>query len=484
MKSALVRLAAPEWNTLTDVIFSRYPNKEWATFARFGWRATDQNLVITLASVGPPEGTDLDKRVGHVAITEPYTLRIALTAERHNLAVGVIHSHPKECPPIASSIDDDMDEYYSSYFGGFAPDRPYVSLIASVVGGEMSLSGRIYWQDQWLRVSRFSVERTPVRTWTEGISINAQYQQRERTQRLSAAFGLEAAGRLRQSTVAVIGAGGTGSAAIEVLARAGVGHLVLVDPDHISESNLERVHGSRPEDVAVKKAKVALASEHVKSIDPTCEVESIIGSLPQKEILDAIVNADVVLGCTDQQHSRLALSDVAVRYLVPAIDCGVLLEGKDGKVTGQVLQLVRFLARDACALCRGMIDSSRVAQELMTEEEKTNRRNAADEARRQNGAADAYWRDLPQLNTVGYLTTVAGALAAGYAIGWLTGRFDPPFERLQMNLVAPYLDVTDQEQPPRPECICHRIRGWADQGIADALVSAPAHWPAAKFVGA
>jgi len=89
----------------------------------------------------------------------------------------------------------------------------------------------------------------------------------------------------------------------------------------------------------------------------------------------------------------------------------------------------------------------------------------------------AYWFEQPQLNTVGYLTTATGALAAGYAIGWLTGRFDPPFSRLQMNLMAPYLDVTDSAQSARPHCACRRVRGWADQANADALITAPTHWP-------
>ena len=50
------------------------------------------------------------------------------------------------------------------------------------------------------------------------------------------------------------------------------------------------------------------------------------GALPQGLAVDKLVEADVILGCTDQQHSRLALSDLVVRYLVPAIDCGVSLE--------------------------------------------------------------------------------------------------------------------------------------------------------------
>jgi len=480
--SAIVRCAAPEWNTLREILFSRYPELEWATFARFGWRETTDQLVVTLATIDPPSGSDLDDRVGHVAISEPYSLRMALGAEKHSLAVGVIHSHPENCPPVASAIDDDMDSYYSSYLEGFAPDRPYISLIASTVRGDLSLGGRIFWRGEWLPVQHFAVERTPSTTWASQKPVNRQGRTRERTRRLASAFGDEAADRLRRSTVAVIGAGGTGSAAIETLARAGVGKLIIVDPESIGESNLERVHGSCPDHVRDGISKVALAKEHVRAIDDSCVVQGFVGSLPQQEVVDALVTADVALGCTDQQHSRLALSDIAIRYLIPAIDCGVLLEGKDGKVTAQVIQLVRLLAADPCVLCRGMINPTQIAQELMTDDEREQRRRAAMEAESKGQDGNPYWHNLPQLNTVGYLTTMAGALAAGYVIGWLAGRFDPPFERLQMNLVASYFDVTDNEQTPRPQCSCRRIRGWADQGNVDALVTPPRHWPTARLV--
>ncbi len=186
--------------------------------------------------------------------------------------------------------------------------------------------------------------------------------------------------------------------------------------------------------------------------------------------------------CTDSQHSRLALSDLALRYLVPSIDCGAMLEGKNGTVTGQILQLVRMLPEDPCALCRGMIDASIIAQELMPEEERARRRGELERAALLGEDGGPYWRAMPQINTVGYLTTVSGALAAGYVIGWLTGRFSAPFERLQLNLVAPEFDVVDQKQKPRPGCVCRTARGRADQGAADAMISAPAHWQRVRSV--
>ena len=89
-KRLILRVAAPEFQELQQLVFRRYPNYEWATFARFGWRDTGDALVVTLASIDTPENGDLDEEVGHVAFDEKYTLRMALAAEKHVLAVGVI----------------------------------------------------------------------------------------------------------------------------------------------------------------------------------------------------------------------------------------------------------------------------------------------------------------------------------------------------------------------------------------------------------
>lgn len=472
----VLRMASPETDTLLSTIFRRYPAEEWASFARFGWHETPQGLILTLTAIDPPTEGELDEQAAHVVIYEPYTLRVALAADDHPLAIGVIHSHPEGYRPTASVIDDDMDGYYAPYFADFAPGRPYVSLIFAKHASQLVMSGRVWWQDRWHAITLCAIERTPVMCWIGGRMPAASPPPTPRVARLSAAFGSESAARLSRATVAVIGAGGTGSAAIETLARAGVGRLVIVDPDQLEDSNLERVHGSMPSQVADNFKKVCVARDHVRAIAPGCEVVAIVGMLPQSSILDEVLAADLVLGCTDQHASRVALSDIALRYLVPALDCGVALEGADGIVTGQIVQFVRFLAADGCAWCRQIVDPVRLAQELTSPTERTRRREAAAEALERQQDGDAYWREERQLNTVGYLTTMAGAMVAGYAIGWITGRFDVPFSRLQMNLVAPWLDVVDADLPAREDCSCRSIRGFADQGAADALISAPTHW--------
>ena len=477
LKRLILRLAAPEFEELRRLVFSRYPKLEWATFARFGWRDTGDALVVTLANIDAPQNGDLSEKVRHVAIDEQYSLRVALAAEKHVLAVGVIHSHPENCAPQPSAIDDDMDTYYSQYFSDFAPNRPYVSLILSILDNQLVISGRVFWGGEWLTLEYTAAEREIVESWSGRTYNRPPSYEVERAARFVSAFGEEAFSRLRSACATVIGCGGTGSIAIETLARAGIGRLVIVDPDVVERSNLERIHGSTPEHVEKKTPKVVVARELVHKIDPSIDVVALQGKLPQPEVIDAVVSSDVALGCTDQQHSRLALSDLTFRYLVPAIDCGVVLEGEAGTITGQVGQFVRLLAADPCVLCRNMIDPRRVAQELMSSKERAQRAAAAAEAQIRGCDPDPYWQRERQINTVGYLTSAVGAMLAGYAIGWLTRRFDPPFERLQMNFVAPFLDVTDLPQKQRSECACAKFRGWADQANAEALVSTPSHWP-------
>ena len=479
---ALLRAADPEWGTLLTLLQARYPEAEWATFARAGWRETPEGLVVTLATLDAPEAGDLDPRVAHVAIDERYSLRVALAAEHHTLAVTLIHSHPAACRTDPSAVDDDMDRYYATYFGDFAPGRPYVSLIVArdPRSGASSVSGRVFAHGQWYLVDRVTVEGARVALQGYALTSILSPRRRERVARLVSEFGAEAAERLAASTVGVVGAGGTGSAAIEVLARAGVGHMIVVDPDQFTASNLERVHGSTDADTDTCAPKVVLARRHIVAINPDCRVTALQGGVPQDAVLDALAHADVVLGCTDQHHSRLALADLAIRYLVPGVDCGVALEGRDGRLTGQVLQLTRMRPADPCPYCRGSVSARRLQQELMSPAERAARQAAVPCVREGEENDNAYWEDIPQLNTVGYLTTTAGALAAAFAIGCITRRFVTSFRCLQLNLSAPEFGVVETGVVPLSHCACRRMRGLADQGRSQAYVTAPLHWTPVK----
>jgi len=349
-----------------------------------------------------------------------------------------------------------------------------VRILVSLHDDELEFAGRFRRANykDWKDIGGLFAEAEPgARVWRRGQPPVVPPIAPERVARFTSSFGEQAWQRLRQSTAVVIGAGGTGSVTIPMLARAGIGRIVIVDSDHITPSNLERTHAAFPEHVARKTPKALLARDHVRSIDPEIEVIAFEGRLPQPKILAEVARADVIIGCTDQHSSRLAVSDAARRYLVPAIDCGGLIEGAAGRVTGQIIQLVLFRPDDPCPQCRGMIDPELVKRELMSTDELAAIAAVAETRNLPPGAAE-----VPQIDTVGYITTVSGTLAAGYAIGWLAGRFDPPFERMQLNLIADCLDVTNRSQPYAKDCTCRASRGLADAGAAKAPIQVPKHW--------
>ena len=480
---ALLRIAEPELEQLRAQVLAGASNRERGCFARFGWRETADGLVLVVAGLELPEAGEISGSEDRITIAHPYLRRVAVAARAHPLAIGFIHSHPFGTSPAHSPLDDELDGYLAGYLADFGRGRPFVSLILVQLDDGIAVTGRVFHAGGWAAVTRVASERQPtIRAWPGGVRPAAAAPAPDRVARLTSAFGQEAYERLARSTVALIGAGGTGSAAIPILARAGVGRLIVVDGDHATVSNLERLHGSNAADVEARAPKAFIAKRSVADYAPDVEVTGIIGRLPQPEVVDAVLQADVLLGCTDQHSSRLAVADIACRYALPAIDCGGLIEGADGVVTGQLVQLVRFLAADPCPRCRGMISETRMLQELMPTEMRASASEQAALAQAVGERPDPILTAIPQIDTVGYITTTAGTLAAGFAIGWLTGRFSPDFERLQLDLVAHCLGAVDRPQSRLPECRCGRVRGHADQAASDAPVQCPPHWPQVRYV--
>ena len=122
---------------------------------------------------------------------------------------------------------------------------------------------------------------------------------------VSRLYGADLRARFHQATVVVAGLGGVGSWAAEALARTGIGHLVLVDFDHIAESNTNRqLHALEGQ---YGKAKVQAMSERIKQINPDISL-IVCDEFLEPENLDRIVPKDaLVLDATDSVQTKIAL---------------------------------------------------------------------------------------------------------------------------------------------------------------------------------
>lgn len=485
---ATLRICGSDLVALKRHVFNRYPRWEWGTFVRLGYHRAPWGVAMSYVDPLLPLKGDLDRQSGATVFREPYSSRAFKAAtEESGLAIGVVHSHPEGCRVSPSDLDDDMDGYFGREFTAFGRSAPYCSFIlqeSSELG--FTFSGRVLDRGEWLPLrfllsSGDTVERfTSELCQNEHMACDEELDGESTTQRLEGLFGERAARRLKASVVGVVGCSGTGSPAIEVLARAGVGEFVLLDPQRLSSSNLERMHGSKREDLDRNphEYKVDLMRRLIREINPAAKVTSLVGNILHEQAMDELLRCDIVLGCTDSFHGRAALSDLARHYLVPSIDVGVLMDGADGKVTTQLIEFTAYEPEFACGFCSGQIDSRAMSEELMSEEEAARHRQAAQDAIARGAEPDQYWKGKPrQLNTVGYLTTAAGSLAAGYAEGRLTGAFAMPHSRFQFDIGQHRLGAADFVEKRDLNCSCGAHVGWADQARDFRSLKLPAHWP-------
>ena len=137
---------------------------------------------------------------------------------------------------------------------------------------------------------------------------------------VSRLYGQELRERFGQATVVVAGLGGVGSWAAEALARTGIGHLVLIDLDHVAESNTNRqLHALEGE---YGKAKVQAMSERIRQINPEITLTSYDEFL-EPDNLDGLIPVNAfVLDATDSVQTKIALAVWARKDDRALVMCG------------------------------------------------------------------------------------------------------------------------------------------------------------------
>ena len=161
-----------------------------------------------------------------------------------------------------------------------------------------------------------------------------------RYQRNIGTIGISGQLKLLQAQAAVIGAGGLGGTVIELLARIGVGRLIIVDGDVFSEDNLNRQLFCTENNIG--KSKVMAAAGRVRKINSAIEVTSHQAFLNAENVDSFITGCTVVIDALDNIPVRLLLQEAAQRLQIPLVH---------GAVAGFIGELMTILPGD-----RGLTD--------------------------------------------------------------------------------------------------------------------------------
>lgn len=137
-------------------------------------------------------------------------------------------------------------------------------------------------------------------------------------------FGEEGQRRLAQGSAVIVGVGGLGSRVAELLVRAGVGHLRLVDDDCVDLTNIHRQSLFTEKDAKERTLKINAAANHLREINSNCEIETVFARIDRLTADRLTSNVDLIIDGTDNFPTRFILNDCAIKKSKPWVFAGVL----------------------------------------------------------------------------------------------------------------------------------------------------------------
>ena len=166
-------------------------------------------------------------------------------------------------------------------------------------------------------------------------------------------IGKKGQAKLRKSTIAIVGLGALGSVSSQLLARAGIGKLVLIDRDIVELSNLQRQSLFDEKDFG--KPKAFAAKEHLSIINSDVKINFFIDDLNYENIetyFNKKNKIDLILDCTDNLETRFLINDFCIKNNVPFIYSSAV--GSKGYVfnvlTGKNTPCLRCFLKEAVQL--------------------------------------------------------------------------------------------------------------------------------------
>jgi adenylyltransferase/sulfurtransferase len=149
--------------------------------------------------------------------------------------------------------------------------------------------------------------------------------------------------KLKAASVAVVGAGGIGSAVVPALAGAGIGQLTIIDDDAVDRTNLQRQPIFRDDQIGQSKAE--LAEAFVRSLNPQVEVSGVQERLTADNAEDLLGRHDLVIDGCDNFATRLVVGDTLTRLRTPLVSAAAI------QFQGQVALFRGWEADKPCYRC-------------------------------------------------------------------------------------------------------------------------------------
>jgi hypothetical protein len=276
-------------------------------------------LVLINEIVIPPSSAFLPSGRHGARWKGSYTVEILNDATAKECGLFILHSHHRG-PAQMSNDDLTSAGELLPKFQLIMPGRPH----GSIVLGEDSVAGVILMPGQVTPSERFTF-----RFFVQGMVTfplpDDPPRERLRFQQQPLACGSRVRKILRQSTIAVVGQSGGGIHVTQQLVQLGAGEIFGIDDDCVEEGNRYAAVLIGEEDITEKRRKVEVVRRQVVRFMPSVKYTPVPARVPEQEALDALKQADIIVGCVNNLHARADIQEIALRYLIPYIDVGLVV---------------------------------------------------------------------------------------------------------------------------------------------------------------
>jgi len=348
---------SPQFDSLRTGLFSFAP--EAAAILLSTEVATNKGSKLLVRQVHIMSDAQLAYRTNvRVEIKPEVVAYFSRAARVADLSLTFVHTHPGASRAEFSQVDDAGERRLKVFLDRRNAGHSHTS----VVFADQSIAARLIGGGEPVRV--FQVGRT-VESFVDDRLPQLQADEFDRQVR---AFGPNTQARLGTMNVGIVGVGGIGSVIAEQLTHLGVADLMLVDPDVIEASNLNRVVGAKSTDIG--QPKVEVAARWIRALRPDHRVRPIKGSVLITSVARELRSAEFLFICTDSNGSRAILNQLAYQYLIPAIDTGVAIDSRNSKIASVVGRVQMLAPGLGCLTCAELLDPDAVRTDLMTEYER------------------------------------------------------------------------------------------------------------------
>ncbi|MBF0236901.1 MAG: ThiF family adenylyltransferase [SAR324 cluster bacterium] len=323
MKAIEICFAKPQLDGIkAAMLTARSGREEVAGFAFCSSHPISRNQSRYLCKQWIVPGKDCyeSQSLGGITLKQEFNRYLVETVLTPGQTMLHLHSHPGNHTHYFSSTDDFHEARYAKFLGQYEDSS---RLMSGVFDESLEHASFRLWNPDG------TLSSIPVSLGKIWGREQVHEQDRAGSNPLFArqkVFGSGFQQTLGQMTVALVGCGGIGAPFAEQLSRLGVRRWILVDPDHLEMSNLNRMPFATRQMVKEQFSKVQYVKSLIKRVPYKSEVHALETGIEDDSAQKMVASADLIVTATDNHYSRIVAQKLALTYLRPLLSLGTHID--------------------------------------------------------------------------------------------------------------------------------------------------------------